>query len=90
MSDEIKKRTIPIRPGKFSFFGRRLLPGHTIAPSNTPPPSPQELEEALRQEESEARAFSETDPASFPLRGSVLRYDDPTGSVAEEDWEAPR
>ena len=24
----------------------------------------------------------------FPLRGSVLRFEDPTEPVAEEDWEA--
>jgi len=24
----------------------------------------------------------------FPLRGSVLKYDDPFEPVAEEDWEA--
>jgi hypothetical protein len=25
---------------------------------------------------------------SLPLRGSILRYDDPTDPVAEDDWEA--
>jgi hypothetical protein len=27
-------------------------------------------------------------PTSHPLRGSVMRYDDPTAPVAEEDWAA--
>jgi hypothetical protein len=26
----------------------------------------------------------------YPLRGTPIRYDDPFGSVAEEDWEALR
>jgi hypothetical protein len=28
------------------------------------------------------------DEDRYPLRGSVLRYDDPTEPVAVEDWEA--
>jgi hypothetical protein len=28
--------------------------------------------------------------ASYPLRGTPLRYDDPTDPVAAEDWEATR
>lgn len=27
---------------------------------------------------------------AYPLRGSVLRYDDPTEPVAAEDWDAVR
>lgn len=27
-------------------------------------------------------------PTDFPLRGMVLRYDDPTIPVAEEEWSA--
>ena len=29
-------------------------------------------------------------PSGYPLRGSVLRYDDPTAPVAEADWDALR
>ena len=28
--------------------------------------------------------------AANPLQGTVLRYDDPTGSVAEDEWSALR
>jgi hypothetical protein len=28
------------------------------------------------------------EPDHFPLRGSVIRFDDPFAPVAEEDWEA--
>jgi hypothetical protein len=31
---------------------------------------------------------SHQDLASFPLRGTVLRYDDPFAPVAESEWEA--
>jgi hypothetical protein len=30
------------------------------------------------------------DQAWYPLRGSVVRYDQPTASVAQDDWEAVR
>lgn len=26
----------------------------------------------------------------YPLRGKPIRYDDPTGSIAESDWDALR
>ena len=29
-----------------------------------------------------------TTPSDHPLKGSVLRYDDPTAPVAEADWGA--
>jgi hypothetical protein len=29
-------------------------------------------------------------PTDHPLRGTVLRYDDPTAPVAEADWSALR
>ncbi|MCI0640730.1 MAG: hypothetical protein L0Y72_24300 [Gemmataceae bacterium] len=31
-----------------------------------------------------------SDQARYPLRGSVVRYDDPTEPVAKGDWEAAR
>ncbi len=30
------------------------------------------------------------DPAAHPLRGMVVRYDQPTDPVAETDWDALR
>jgi hypothetical protein len=30
------------------------------------------------------------EPASFPVRGKVLEYVDPTEPVAQDDWEALR
>jgi hypothetical protein len=34
------------------------------------------------------RAIREDEKNRYPLRGKPLRYTDPFGSVAEEDWEA--
>jgi hypothetical protein len=34
--------------------------------------------------------YGEGKGQSYPLRGKPIRYADPFGSVAEEDWEAPR
>ena len=33
---------------------------------------------------------SEEETQRYPLRGKPVRYIDPFGSVAEEDWEASR
>lgn len=30
------------------------------------------------------------DPSRYPLRGTPIRYSDPTSPVAEDDWEALR
>lgn len=35
-------------------------------------------------------AVARQTPAGHPLRGMVLRYDDPTSPVAEGDWGALR
>ncbi len=34
------------------------------------------------------RCRDQGEPKSYPLRGKPIRYSDPFGSVAEEDWEA--
>jgi hypothetical protein len=34
--------------------------------------------------------FPDANQSGYPLRGSVVRYDQPTEPVAEEDWEALR
>lgn len=37
-----------------------------------------------------ARRLRANGPEIYPLRGQMIRYDDPTDPVAEEDWDAPR
>jgi hypothetical protein len=36
------------------------------------------------------RPMPPKEPGRYPLRGTVLKYDDPTEPVALEDWEALR
>jgi hypothetical protein len=38
----------------------------------------------------QSRVVRDNGEARYPLRGSVIRYDNPTESVAEEDWEVLR
>lgn len=33
------------------------------------------------------RMTEEEQKERYPLRGTVIRYDDPTAPVAEDDWE---
>lgn len=35
-----------------------------------------------------SRKYQEEPGSRYPLRGKPIRYVDPFGSVAEEDWEA--
>ena len=51
--------------------------------------APGDAESRLDWVEVQARsAVADHDP--YPLRGSVVRYEQPTEPVAEEDWEALR
>jgi hypothetical protein len=46
------------------------------------------LEEQLAQLVEATSSLSKKEQPRYSLRGSVTRYDNPTGPVAETDWEA--
>jgi hypothetical protein len=46
-----------------------------------------ELEEQLTQWTETKHARDQSAQPRYPLRGSVVRYENPTGPVAENDWD---
>ena len=48
------------------------------------------LEEQLTQLAERQSSQNGKEPSRYPLRGSVVRYDEPTEPVADNDWEAAR
>jgi hypothetical protein len=56
-----------------------------VVPS-TPLPEGAIVEVHVLEKRGDGRAAVSTNP--YPLRGSVVRYDQPTEPVAEADWEA--
>ncbi len=48
------------------------------------------LEEQLTQLAERQSSQNGKEQPRYPLRGSVVRYDEPTEPVADDDWEAIR
>lgn len=59
----------------------------SIAP---PPPDNAQLPSGLPDWAESAAESKGIQQTRYPLRGSVIRYEQPTAPVAEDDWEALR
>jgi len=82
MKDLIDRNKFPVlSKGRFAIRRRRFRSADLKYLPTENRPSNDKLEEALRLEESEASAAADPHPSSFPLRGSVPGYEDPTGPV---------
>ena len=55
----------------------------TLMPNDLPFHTGEEVEVLIM-----ARQLKSNGENRYPLRGQVIRYDDPTAPVAHEDWDA--